>query len=295
MTMIFARPISPSASHDTGSFLKSAQANRAAQQWLQAQNLNSQIIDNRGQIAGKKLEQENGLKNQQDNEKQYKKEKRHRILHAIFSFIAHVISLVMIVIRPVKSVAKLAKKGIKKALSKTAGKSMHNTAGHMMKKLGKGIKHAGQEGVRSVKSGVKTVKNTVVQTAQNVGHMNGSILKNMGHGLKGMRDGFRNFMQTDLGRLAKREAIVNGTVESVNGIGDGVTDIQIAKIKSNVEWRENNNELIEQNFDVSEQQKKQTLDNTKALVQNKEDKIHLAEALLKSTNDISTAFITHAA
>ncbi|HDR2354451.1 TPA: hypothetical protein QCH65_001622 [Enterobacter roggenkampii] len=295
MTWIFTRPISPNASHDTGSFLRATQANKEAQQLLQAQNLNSIFIDNKGQIDGKKLQQEKSLKDQEDNKKQYEKEKRHRIIHAIFSFIAHIVSIVMIIVRPVKSVAKMAKKGIKKALSKTAGKSLHKTAGHMMKKLGKSIKHAGHKGVNSVKSGVKTVKSAAVKTAHNVGHMNGSILKNMGHGLRGMRNGFRNFMQTDLGRLVKREAGVNGAVESINAIGDGVTDVQIANIKSNVEARENNMALIDLNYDVSQQEKKQTIENAKALVQNRENNINLAEALLKNANDISTAFITHAA
>lgn len=295
MNMIFTRPLSSSTCHSTGDIFKQVEENRLLGKAVQIMNMQSQRIESKGEVAGEKMQQENSLEVQADNQKEYKKEKRHRILHAIFSFIAHIVSIVMIVVRPVKSVAKIVKKGIKKAIKKTAGKSLHKTAGHMMKKLGKGLKHAGKKGVKHVKSGVNTVKSTAVRTANNVRHMHGSIFKNLGQALKGTRNSYRNFMRTDLGRLAKREAIVNGTVDSVNGIGDGVTDLQIAKLKSHAEALDNHNKLIDQNFDVFEQQKKQSIENAKEIVQGRENMLHLQQAFLKSANDISTAFITHAA
>lgn len=278
--------------------LKQRQQMRLAQMVVQAENLESTLIDNEGEVAGKRLENENALKNQSDNEQSYKKQQRHKIIHAIVSFFAHVISLVMLVVRPVKSIAKMVTKGIKKAVSKAAGKSLRKTAGHMMKHIGKSakngigksVKHAGHKGAKLVKSGTKAIKS--LSTGSEKAAAAKKLAKNIAHPKQGV---FARFMKSDFGRLVKRQALVNGSAAAVNGIGDGVTNVQTAKIEKRVNDRDNQNALTEMNEDMLEQQKKQQLENSKEVYQNKEDNIKLANNLLKHANDISSAFINQAA
>lgn len=252
----------------SGDKLKNLQRMRLEQMIVQTMNLESTLIDNKGEVAGKRLESENALKNQNDNEQEYKKQQRHKIIHSIVSFFTHVISIVMIVVRPVKSIAKMATKGIKKAVSKTVGKSVRKTAGHMMEHIGISMKHVGHKGTRLVESGKKAMHHK--------------------HGLSG-------FMKSDVGRLVKREALINGSAAALNGVGDGVTKIQISEIENRVETRDNQNELIEADAGITEELKKQQIDNMKQIYQEKEDNIKLVNSLIKHVNDISSAFINQAA
>ncbi|EJB9157239.1 hypothetical protein MXG88_004868, partial [Salmonella enterica] len=48
-------------------------------------SVQSQAIQNKGEIAGIKQQQQDAIDTQKKNEDEYKKEQRHRILHAIVS------------------------------------------------------------------------------------------------------------------------------------------------------------------------------------------------------------------
>ncbi|ECJ9816599.1 YopB/SseC family type III secretion system translocon subunit [Salmonella enterica] len=272
-----------------GDRLKHRQQMHLEQMLVQVMNTKETLIDDQGEIAGKKLENENAIKNQNDNEQEYKKQKRHKIIHAIVSFFSHVISLVMIVVRPVKSIAKMVTKGIKKAVSKTAGKSMRKTASHMMKHIGKSVKHGGHKGANLIKSGKKAITSSITHTDI------GAVAKNLAKKLTHPKQNFSHFMKSDFGRLVKREAMVNGGTAALNGIGDGANEIQISKIEKRINDRDNQNELINANGYMAEQQKKQQIENSKQLYQMKEDGIKLANTAIKHANDISSAFINQAA
>jgi len=199
----------------------------------------SQSIQNKGEIQGIKQQQKDALDNQKENEKEYKKEQRHRILHAIISIFAHVVNLVMTIIRPVKHIAKMAKKGISKAVNKSVGKAAGKLASH----FDSGIipKGAGQPMRKAVTGINKGLKAGVEESG-----LAKKALTNISQG------GVKSFL--------KRSAMINGIADGVNGISDGVFTIQEAKIKNIIANNENNVELISENNKMNEDLKKKAQD-----------------------------------
>lgn len=201
-------------------------------------SVQSQCIQNKGEIEGLKKQQQDALDNQAENEKEYKKEKRHRILHAIVSIFAHVVNLVMTVLRPVKHLMKTARKAITKALHKSIGKSMGGL-----------LKHAGlAKPMKHITAGVKKGAGAAIEKPG----LGKRALNHLANG------GAKSFL--------KRTALINGISGGLNGIGDGVFKIQDAKIKNAIANIENNIELISANFKVSEEIKSKAQDNIKTQV-----------------------------
>ncbi|MFS9381051.1 hypothetical protein QNN88_10180 [Citrobacter sp. ANG330] len=197
-------------------------------------SVQSQTIQNQGEISGIKQQQQDALDNQQKNEEEYKKEQRHRILHAIVSIFAHVINLVMTIIRPVKHLAKAARKGISKAINKglhkaTGGLLRHMGAAKPMKRVAGGAKKA----IKGSSAAKRPAMKVVASEAK---------------------------------KFAKRTAVINGVSGGLNGIGDGVFKIQTGKIKNAIDNLENNIDLISANFTMTENMKKDEQDNIKAQV-----------------------------
>lgn len=229
-------------------------------------SVQSQCIQNKGEIEGLKKQQQDALDNQAENEKEYKKEKRHRIIHAIVSIFAHVVNLVMTILRPVKHLMKTARKAITKALHKSIGKSMGGLLKHVG--LAKPMKHL----TAGVKKGA------------------GAAIKKPGLGkriLNNLSNGIKSFL--------KRTGIINGISGGLNGIGNGVFKIQDAKIKNAIANIENNVELISANFKVSEEIKSKAQDNIKTQVNENIQIIENVASTISKFGNLQMQLLTKAA
>lgn len=257
------------------SFIANLAKMKLATQVSSLMTCKSTIIENKGDIAGSKLEQENALNMQSDNEDEYKKEHKHKILHAIISVFAHIINLVMIVVRPAKTIAKSVAKTAKKAVNKAAGK----TAKKGMQHVAEGMEMHGKKGHKMHKPKKPAVKHNSVR--HSVEHNAEKKLAEKGVNKPGK---FRKFMQSDIGNTAKRITLVNGVTAGLNGIGDSASDIQIAKIQKDLAHLEQNNDLINSNSDIFASTKEQLQETLK---ENMQSRIDRQKALSDAINKIS--------
>jgi hypothetical protein len=201
-------------------------------------SVQSQSIQNKGEISGIKQQQQNALETQEDNEEEYQKEHRHRILHAIISIFTHIVNIVMTVLRPVKHIAKAVSKSLSKALNKGIKKATNGMMKHFglakpMQRVGKGVQ-------KSIKSGIKEPG------------LGSRALTHIANG------GLEDFI--------KRTTIINTVGNSINKIDDGIFGMQTAKLKEEIAIIKTNMELIDYNCQLSESIKQQEQDNIKTQV-----------------------------
>ncbi|MBF0035743.1 hypothetical protein HAX39_24585 [Citrobacter freundii] len=201
------------------------------------------LDENNGVIEGKRIQQQNAIKDQHDNEEEYKKAQRHKIIHAIVSFFAHVVSLVLLVTGPVKMLAKAASKTVKKVVSKAAGKTVRKTTQTSMKQA---AEHAGSPTKMRSKShpSGKAAREATQDSGCAATEKKPSRVK--------------RFLNSDLGRFTKRITLVNGIAGGLNGMGDGVFALQTADIRHSTQIRAQQGRLIDANEALSEGVKAQS-------------------------------------
>ncbi|HFS5794024.1 TPA: hypothetical protein ACH1J3_004838 [Citrobacter werkmanii] len=260
---VSATNISMNTSNSIGKSLLSIKRMNSANMLLSIQ---SQSIQNQGEIAGIKLKQQDALDTQKKNEDEYKKQQRHRILHAIVSVFAHVINLVMTIIRPVKHLAKTAKK----ALTKTLRKSINKASSGLLKNFG--LSHPMKRVAGGVKKGLKVGAEKPGIARRALTHLAGRETK----------------------KFIKRTAFINGISGGLNGVGDGVFKIQTAKIKLAIDNLQNNIDLISSNFDLSESLKQQEQDNVKRQVESNIQMLENVNSAVNTMGNLQVQFLTKA-
>ncbi|MIE71881.1 hypothetical protein EL06_21275 [Salmonella enterica subsp. diarizonae] len=229
-------------------------------------SVQSQAIQNKGEIAGIKQQQQDAIDTQKKNEDEYKKEQRHRILHAIVSIIAHVINLVMTIVRPVKHIAKAARKAVTKTVRKSIGKASQGLMQHIglsqpMKRMAGGAKKALKTGVEKPGMGKRALTHIANGGAK---------------------------------RFIKRTAVIDGISGGLNGIGDGVFKVQTAKIKNAIDNLQNNIDLISTNYELSESLKQKEQDNIKKQVDANIQMLENVTSAVNSMGNLQMQVLTNA-
>lgn len=248
-------------------------------------SVQSQSIQNKGEIAGIKQQQQDALDTQKKNEDEYKKEQRHRILHAIVSIIAHVINLVMTIVRPVKHIAKAAKKAVKKAVksvTKTSrGVMQHIGLSKPMKRVAGGVK-------KGIEAGIEK---------PGMGRVAGGVKKGIKAGVEKPGMGKRVLTHIAKGgtkKFIKRTALINGISGGLNGIGDGVFKVQTAKIKNSIDNLQNNIDLISTNYELSESLKKKEQDNIEQQVNANVQMLENVNSAVNTMGNLKMQVLTNA-